>query len=221
MGKELDHGTNTAEANSFYVKLFKNHPHLDTPEFRACYAHLQADQLAQKQRDAQVLEAYRNRPKPKFSELPFVGKKYRSRNRRSADKMTAWAVKPEPGEVAAIQGFEYARQFMHALSARTTDGREPWAGYGISLENIIVGMADTLSGCKPSDEAAHLKVIRGFCSAMELAAIAFVDSNSADEQFNAATYQLRMAHLDNHKPHVFDCNSQPWKCEVEKHRMLT
>lgn len=173
------------------------------------------------QREAKALTDYRSRPKPKFSELPFVGKKYRSRNRRSADKLTAWAVKPELGAMAAVQGFEYARQFMHALHAMNVNGREPWAGYGVSLENIIEGMADTLATCKPSDKYAHLKVIRGFCSVLETAVIEFLDSNSSDEQFNAATYQLRMAHLEGRKPHVYDCNTREWNCWAEKRRMLT
>lgn len=214
----------TTEEQASVELFFKDHPELDTPEFRAGCAKVKAGRLAKQQRDAEVLEAYRARPKPKFSELPFVGKKYRSRNRRSADKSTAWAVKPELGEMAAMQGYEYARQFLHHINAKAHDelegGCDPWAGFGVSLENIVLGMADTLASCKPSDKDSHLRVIRGFCSVMEIAAIQALDSFGMDEKFNADTYQIRMAHLDTHKPYVFDCNARPWVCEVEKRLML-
>lgn len=217
MGKAFDHAQAammTVEPPGMFID------ESDSPRLVTSRRAIFVRQFNEAQRNTQALEAYRNRPMPKFSELPFVGKKYRSRNRRSADKMTAWAVKPELGAMAAVQGFEYARQLIQSIGTRNSEGKMPWVAYGVHLENIIIGMADTLANCKPDDKNANLTVIRGFCSLMEMAAVDFLDGNTTDEKLNAATYARHMARIDEHKPHVYDCNTQPWACRLEKHRML-
>ncbi len=60
---------------------------MESPEWVAWWVETEAQQ-------AQELAAWKARPVMKFNALSFVGKAYRSRGRRSANKVTAWAVNP-------------------------------------------------------------------------------------------------------------------------------
>ena len=172
---------------------------------------------ANKVRDAAHVQAYRDRPDLKFSELPFVGKKYRSRNRRSANKVTAWAVKP-PADISdgAVMGDSYAMALITMLGRGRNDA-SPWCGYGIHLERVIEGMADTLATCKPCDRDKHLAVIRGFCSLFECAAMVWIDGGRGiPEQALANTYAHRLHTEARHHAGLRDCHSRPWSIRHAK-----
>ena len=201
------HEISTSDPEWFY----KQFPQHDTPEFRAHMAAVESEQAAKKVRDAANVQAYRDRPDLKFSELPFVGKKYRSRNRRSANKVTAWAVNP-PATIGdgAVMGAGYAMALITMLG-RGRDVASSWLGYGVTLERVIEGMADTLVTCKPCDRERHLAVIRGFCSLFECAAMVWVDGGrGSPEQALANTYADRQRTTALHDANLRDCHSRPW-----------
>ncbi len=92
--------------------------------------------------------------------------------------------------------------------------------YGISLESVIEGMADTLATCKPCDRDKHLAVIRGFCSLFECAAMVWIDGGrGSPEQALANTYANRIHTEAKHGDNLRDCHSRPWSIRHAKREL--
>ena len=159
---------------------------LDHPGYKANY-------LAYISERESVEAAWKARPVTKLSTLPFVGKTYRSRGRRSANKVSAWAVKPPEctGE-ASVLGADYAFQFA-AMMKHPENAR--FCGAGYFLEAVIVGMADALAKATPQDRAQHLACIRGFAGVLEAGASSWLCGGDSDSG-NATQHQTRLGHLD-------------------------
>ena len=115
---------------------------MQSPKWAAECAELQAQQ-------AQVLAAWKSRQVKQFNALPFVGKAYRPRGRRSANKVTAWAVDPsECTAEAAALGADYAFQFADIVAYSEN---AKFCGIGYMLEAVIAGMADAMAKAAPDE----------------------------------------------------------------------
>lgn len=124
----------------------------------------------------QDAQAWRARKLKKFTDLSFVGAAYLSRNRRSADKTSAWAVPTPPSsltgrqdavEQGVIQGIEFCQCMVDNLS--NVSG-------GVYLTEVIMGMADALA--KADDREGCLARIRGFASVLEAACVIYLTDGS-------------------------------------------
>lgn len=147
------------------------------------------------ERTAATTAAWTTRPVTTLSTLPFVGKTYRSRGRRSANKVSAWAVKPPefPSEAAALgasHAFEFADMMHHAENARI-------CGTGHLLEAVILGMADTLAKATDKDREQHIACIRGFAAVLEASASAWLSGFGNSDSSNATQHHTRLGHLAN------------------------
>lgn len=184
---------------------------IERPGFKAEVDRIMAENARNKteaeQKQAAATQMHRARPRPKFTDLSFVGKKYRSRNRRSANKVTAWAVNPNYKD--ASTGVDYAWQFMHYLNQLNGTGKNI-AGYGGSLAAVIEDMADTLAACKGQQQRdAHLRVIRGFCAPLECSALVYFDSGrGASDDSKALTYAQRKEETIHHKAGILDAETR-------------
>ena len=108
---------------------------------------------ARKEQQAQILATWKSRHVKKLNALSFVGKAYRSRGRRSADKVTAWAVNPPActAEAAALGtgfAFEFADMVAHSQDSK-------FCGMGYMLGAVIVGMADAMAKAGPDEREQH------------------------------------------------------------------
>jgi hypothetical protein len=164
------------------------HDSLETehPGFKAEVSRIMAANAQKEADDAQTAQQWRDRKRVKFTDLSFVGKNYRSRNRRSANKVTAWAVKtPDTNKAAAAQGAAMAVEFCQW----TVDS--PIAGAGRGLFEVIEGMADRLAKAKPRDRWTEETRITAFCSVLELHTQlfagyqSFTDLTRAQQQANS------------------------------------
>ena len=131
---------------------------IDSPEWAVQCAAVDAQQ-------AQELAAWKARPVKRFNALPFVGKAYRSRGRRSANKVTAWAVNPpectaEAAALGAGLAFEFADMVAYSEDAK-------FCGTGYMLGAVIVGMADAMATAGPNERERHIACIRGFAGVLE------------------------------------------------------
>lgn len=144
-------------------------------------------------RDKATTDAWKARPVTKLATLPFVGQSYRSRGRRSADKVSAWAVKPPKcGSEAAVLGADYAFQFA-AMMKHPENSK--FCGTGHFLEAVILGMADTLAGATDKDREQHLACIRGFAAVIEAGASSWLSGLGGSDSSNAIQHRERLGHL--------------------------
>ena len=159
-----------------------------------------AERMAQQ---AQMLAAWKSRQVKQFNALPFVGKAYRSRGRRSADKVTAWAVNPpECTAEAAALGADYAFQFADMV-AYSDDAK--FCGTGYMLEAVIVGMADAVAKAGPDGRERHIACIRGFAGVLESCASSWLAGWSDSE--DARQHQTRLAQLSEVQARMRDNNA--------------
>ena len=151
-----------------------------------------------KAQQAQILAQWKARHVKRFNALSFVGPEYRSRNRRSAKKVTAWAVNPPEctAEAAALGtgfAFEFADMVAHSQDAK-------FCGTGYMLGAVIVGMADAMAKAGPDERERHIACIRGFAGVLESCASAWLACHSDSE--NAEQYQTRLAQLSEVQVHM-------------------
>lgn len=144
-------------------------------------------------RDEEIKTAWQLRPVTTLSTLPFVGKTYRSRGRLSANKVSAWAVKPpqctsDAAELGASHAFEFAAMMQHAENGK-------FCGTGHLLEAVILGMADTLAKATDKDREQHMACIRGFAGVLEASASAWLSGFMDSDSSNAIQHQTRLGHL--------------------------
>jgi len=170
---------------------------IERPGFKESYERVVAetaqralDAATQEVTNAQTAKQWSERKKVKFTDLSFVGKAYRSRNRRSA-KVTAWAVKTEPFRAAAAQGVSMAMEFCQW----TVDAKV--AGTGLGLAQIIEGMADRLEKAKGPERWSEQLRIRGFCSVLETHAQLFAGHVNQPDLTRAQQQAVSMAMLDS------------------------
>ena len=153
---------------------------------------------ARKEQQAQILAAWKLRHVKKLNALSFVGKAYRSRGRRSADKVTAWAVNPPActAEAAALGtgfAFEFADMVAHSQDSK-------FCGLGYMLGAVIVGMADAMAKAGPDEREQHMACIRGFAGVLESCASSWLACHS--DSANAEQHKTRLAQLSEVQVHM-------------------
>ena len=143
-------------------------------------------------RNEAIKSAWLARPVATLATLPFVGKTYRSRGRRSVNKVSAWAVKlpkhaSEAAALGARYGFEFADLFGHPENAKL-------CGSGFLLEAVILGMSEALAKATPTDRERHIACIRGFAGILEAGASTWLSGINGD-LCNAELHNTRLGHL--------------------------
>lgn len=161
---------------------------VERPGYKAELARIMAESAQKKADDERTAQQWRDRRRVKFTDLSFVGKKYRSRSRRSANKVTAWAVKtPDTHQDAAAQGVAMAMEFCQW----TVDSLV--ASTGLGLFEVIRGMAERLAKVQQRDLWREEIRITGFCSILESHASLFAgyahytDLTRAQQQANSVS----------------------------------
>lgn len=157
------------------------------------YPGFNAEVEAKLARDAATTAAWKLRPVKTLATLDSTGKAYRSRGRRSVNKMSAWAVKPpqctsEAAVLGASHAFEFAAMMRHAENAKL-------CGTGHLLEAVILGMADTLAKATDKDREQHLACIRGFAAVLEAGSSTWLSGLGGSDSSNATQHQTRLGHL--------------------------
>ena len=157
---------------------------MESPEWVSWWVEMEAQKVHE-------LAAWKARPVKRFNALPFVGKAYRSRARRSANKVTAWAVNPpactsEAAAFGAGLAFEFAEMVAYSEDAK-------FCGTGYLLEAVIVGMADAMAKAGPNEREGHIACIRGFAGVLESCASSRLAGCSEAE--DAGQHQTRLAQL--------------------------
>ena len=157
---------------------------MESPEWVSWWVEMEAQKVHE-------LAAWKARPVKRFNALPFVGKAYRSRGRRSANKVTAWAVNPpectaEAAALGAGLAFEFADMVAYSEDAK-------FCGTGYLLEAVIVGMADAMAKAGPDERKQHMACIRGFAGVLESCASSWLAGCSEAE--DARQHQTRLAQL--------------------------
>ena len=142
--------------------------------------------------DTLTARQWRERRRMKFTDLSFVGKEYRSRNRRSADKMTAWAVKSvSTSKEAAAQGVSMGMEFAQW----NVDSK--LSGSGIGLAQVIEGIAERLAKVGPEDYFQERTRLIGFCSVLETYAQLFAGYACQSDLERATQQAASLANLEN------------------------
>lgn len=176
---------------------------IERPGFKAEFDCIMADTAQKKIDDDRTAQLWRDRKRVKFADLSFVGKKYRSRNRRSANKMSAWAIKtPTNLRDAAAQGVSMGMEFCQWIVD------SPHAGSGYGLFEVVKGMAERLASLEGGyDQFGEEVRIRGLCSVLETYAQLFAGypnmPDLARAHHQAASLAYRESWQDNQRHNVF------------------